>query len=136
VHQLAVVHSATAEGRLRHIGLAAVFRNLAQDFVVFHRAKSLGQAGGQRRIARLSYHHLPTLGNAGDENWAKTAHSVSSAGESAKRVFALGDPRIHQYSKEVSRRGWVAGSSPATTRRKTRRKLEPQAQRRQQTSAS
>src|ERR1700694_3763001 len=42
VHQLAVVHSATAEGRLRHIGLTAVFRNLAQDLVVFHRAKEFG----------------------------------------------------------------------------------------------
>src|SRR6266404_1608500 len=64
VYQLAVVDGAAAEGRLRHIGPAAEFGDLAQDFVVLHRMSGLGQPGGQWRIARLSYHHLPTGGNA------------------------------------------------------------------------
>ena len=49
VHQLAVVDGAAAESRLRHIGLAAEFGNLAQDLVVFHRGQvwslDLGQPG-------------------------------------------------------------------------------------------
>ena len=39
VHQLAVIDRAAAEGRFRHIGLAAEFGNLAQNLVVFHRAR-------------------------------------------------------------------------------------------------
>jgi hypothetical protein len=35
--------------------------------------------------------------------------------ESAKRVFALADPGIHQASQEHFRRRWIAGSSPAMT---------------------
>jgi len=36
-------------------------------------------------------------------------------GKSAKRVFALDDPGIHQSSQEHFRRRWIAGSSPAMT---------------------
>src|SRR5664279_1771495 len=36
MHQFAIVDGAAAEGRFRHIGLAAEFGDLAQDLVVFH----------------------------------------------------------------------------------------------------
>ena len=36
MHQLAVIDGAAAEGRFRHIRLAAEFGDLAQDLVVFH----------------------------------------------------------------------------------------------------
>src|SRR6266545_2089545 len=37
VHQLAVIDGTAAEGGLRHIGLAAELRYLAENLVVFHR---------------------------------------------------------------------------------------------------
>jgi len=39
VHQLAVVDGPAAERRLRHIGLTAELRNLAQYLIVFHRGR-------------------------------------------------------------------------------------------------
>ncbi len=48
MHQLAVIDRAAAEGRFRHVGLAAELGDLAQDLVVFHRAavRRLGRAVG------------------------------------------------------------------------------------------
>ena len=45
---------------------------------------------------------------------SRCRHS-SCPGKSAKRVFALDDPGIHQSSQEHFRRRWIAGSSPAMT---------------------
>ena len=47
VHQLAVIDRAAAEGRFRHVGLAAELRNLAQNLVVFHAAERIWDGGGQ-----------------------------------------------------------------------------------------
>ena len=63
MHQLAVIDGAAAKGRFRHIGLAAEFGDLAQDLIVFHQAGVFGTSSGQRRVVRMSYHHLPTEGN-------------------------------------------------------------------------
>ena len=69
VHQLAVVDGAAAKRQLRHVGLAAEFGNQAQDLVVFHRGgfwrQIFGTGGWAAAMAGMSYHHLPTLGNAG-----------------------------------------------------------------------
>src|SRR5258705_4508803 len=64
LNQLAIIHSTAAEGRFRHVGLATEFGDLAQDLVVFHRIEGLGRVVGQPLVARMSYHHLPTLGHA------------------------------------------------------------------------
>ena len=49
VHQLAVIDGAAAEGRFRHVGLAAEFGDLAEDLVVFHRrVDDWDGIGGQR----------------------------------------------------------------------------------------
>src|SRR5882672_9101504 len=45
---------------------------------------------------------------------SRCRHS-SCPGKSAKRVFALDDPGIHQSSQDYFRRRWIAGSSPAMT---------------------
>ena len=45
---------------------------------------------------------------------SRCRHS-SCPGKSAKRVFALDDPGIHQSSQDRFRRRWIAGSSPAMT---------------------
>src|SRR5207244_7282969 len=53
MHQLAVVDGPAAERRLRHVGLAAELRYLAENLVVLHRA-DLGSTGGQDGMAGLS----------------------------------------------------------------------------------
>ena len=62
MHQLAVVDGPAAKRRLRHVGMAAELRDLAENLVVLHRA-DLGSTGGQDGMAGLSYHHLPNGGN-------------------------------------------------------------------------
>src|SRR6266852_3403936 len=64
MHQLAVIDGTAPKRRLRHVGLAAELRYLAEKLVVFHRAGDLGRGGGQRQLTRTSYHHLPNGGNA------------------------------------------------------------------------
>ncbi len=63
VHQLAVIDRTTAKGRFRHVCLAAEFRNLAEDLVVFHRAKIGGrewQKGGKGRWAAADQGRRPS----------------------------------------------------------------------------
>jgi len=81
-------------------------------------------AGGQRSRRRPGQrqHRVGTGLDAGphDRRGASCFEYVvmrsSCAGLSAKRVFALYDPRIHHSSTRLFRRGWIAGSSPAMTK--------------------
>src|SRR6202011_1044433 len=57
----------------------------------FFIGKDLGQAGGQRRMVGLSYHHLPTLGNAGAD-----PHSVSCAGFRLRQGFGGLTPKTRR----------------------------------------
>ena len=62
VHQLAVIDGPAAEGRFRHVGVAAEFGDLAQNLVVFH-GKRIGTLVGGSGSSGLSYHPLPNRQN-------------------------------------------------------------------------
>jgi len=100
-HQLAVVHGAAAKGRLRHIGLAAVFRNLAQDLVVFSSVK-IGP--GWWAAADRAY-FLPSSAHRGNA-WLASCRLPGAALANARnpRIRSRSEPKAPEHAFDDSSR--------------------------------
>src|SRR5258706_2168529 len=70
--------------------------------------KNLGQPGGQRRIARLSYHHLPTLGNAGSELSALSRPACAERLGKRDRLEPQAQPRQQTNASQFGAWGFDA----------------------------